>query len=395
LVFISDLDLLDKGLTSRKRLPVLKYIVTFDPNVYQPGVMRFDTLCKIGRQGSVDCPGEFRRVVGRRRPEEVATIIYTSGTTGVPKGAMLTHANLVSNVLATSQVLPLDQSDVELSFLPLSHIFQRHVDYAAMHAGTTIAYAENMATVGDNLVEVHPTIAAGVPRFFEKLRLRVLTEIENGPRLQRRVFGWALRIGILAVRNGRRGSQDALAEQLVFRKIRERMGGRLRWFVSGGAALEREVAEFFFAIGIPVLEGYGLTETSPVITFNRPNGARIGTVGKTVGDVEVRIADDGEILVRGSNVMKGYFKKPAETAEILREGWFHTGDVGLFDAAGNLVVTDRKKDLIVTSGGKNVAPQPIENRLKLIPYFDNVVLIGDRRNFISALIAPNMAALTA
>jgi long-chain acyl-CoA synthetase len=308
---------------------------------------------------------------------------------------MLSHRNLISNVLATSEVLPLDSSDVELSFLPLSHIFQRHVDYAAMYAGSAIAYAENMSAVGKNFAEVRPTFAAGVPRFFEKVRLKILSEVENGPANRRAIFNWALRAGIRAVRSGRRGFFASTADRLVFSKIRAGMGGRLRWFVSGGAALEREVAEFFYAIGIPILEGYGLTETSPVITFTRPGEARIGSVGRVVGDVSVRIADDGEVLVRGSNVMNGYFNKSHETQEALREGWFHTGDIGALDSEGYLRITDRKKDLIVTSGGKNVAPQPIENRLKLIPYFENVVLIGDRRNFISALVVPNFEALSA
>jgi long-chain acyl-CoA synthetase len=264
-----------------------------------------------------------------------------------------------------------------------------------MHAGATIAYAENMAVVGENLAEVRATFAAGVPRFFEKVRTTILSEAEKGTALQKHIVRWAMRAGIRGVRSGRRGVQHVLAEHLVFKKIRARMGGRLRWFVSGGAALEKQVAEFFFAIGIPILEGYGLTETSPVIALNSPGDTRIGTVGRPVGDVEIAVSADGEILVRGSNVMKGYLKRPDETAEALREGWFHTGDIGALTAEGYLHITDRKKDLIVTSSGKNIAPQPIENRLKLIPYFDNVVLVGDRRHFISALVVPNMAALTA
>jgi long-chain acyl-CoA synthetase len=394
LIFVSSLQMLEKVMASQKRVASLKYLVSFDSNVYQPGVMRLDMLFKIGSQCSFDFPCEFRQEVGRRNPDDVATIIYTSGTTGPAKGAMLTHRNIVSNLLATSEVLSLDETDVDLSFLPLSHIFQRHVDYAAMHRGATIAYAERLETAGENLAEVGATFAAGVPRFFEKVRMKVLAEIEKGPALQHHIFDWALGAAIRAVRDGQRGPQQALADRMVFSKLRQRMGSRLRWFISGGAALEREVAEFFFAIGIPILEGYGLTETSPVISLSRPGQLRIGSVGKPVGDLEVRIAEDGEILVRGSSVMVGYFNRPRETAEALRCGWFHTGDIGVLDSEGYLQVTDRKKDLIVTSSGKNVAPQPIENRLKLIPYFDNVVLIGDRRHFISALIVPNLEALT-
>jgi long-chain acyl-CoA synthetase len=395
LIFVSTLELLEKVIVARKRLPVLKYIVSFESDIYQPGVMRLETLYKTGRHCIADHPAEFRQEVACRQPDDIATIIYTSGTTGAPKGAMLTHRNLISNVLATSEVLPLDRTDVELSFLPLSHIFQRHVDYAAMYAGSTIAYAENMTTVGNNLAEVRPTFAAGVPRFFEKVRLKILTEVQNLPANSRAIFNWALRAGIRSVRTGKRGILASAADRLVFSKIRAGMGGRLRWFVSGGAALEGEVAEFFYAIGVPILEGYGLTETSPVITLARPGESCIGSVGRVVGDVSVRIAEDGEILVRGSNVMHGYFKRPHETAEALRDAWFHTGDIGAIDNDGYLRITDRKKDLIVTSGGKKVAPQPIENRLKLIPYFDNVVLIGDRRNFISALVVPNIETLTA
>ena len=285
--------------------------------------------------------------------------------------------------------------DVELSFLPLSHIFQRHVDYSAFYAGTTIAYAEDPTAVADDLPVIRPTFIAAVPRFFEKVRAKILTEVQRQTLTRRTAFDWAFKHGVRAFRSGRRGAAYALADRLVFRKIKERLGGRLNWCVSAGAPLEKEVAEFFFAVGIPVLEGYGLTETSPVITLTSPDQVRLGSVGKPVGDVQIRIADDGEILVRGSNVAKGYFGKPQETAEAFRDGWFHTGDVGRLSPDGYLEITDRKKDLIITSTGKNVAPQQIESRLKLIPYFDNIVVIGDRRSFLSALIVPNMDAMLA
>jgi len=392
LVFVSGVELLVKLRISPRKVPNVKYVVAFDSNICQPDVMRLDTLLKIGKQGACDYPTEFRREIRNLNPEDVATIIYTSGTTGVPKGAMLTHRNVLSNVVATTDILPLSSADTELSFLPLSHVFQRHVDYAAMYSGATIAYAEGLATVLGNIREVRPTFVAGVPRFFEKVRAVILSEIEKGPAARKHVFDWALRTALQKER--RSGVQYALADRLVFRKLRKYMGGRIRWFISGGAALEPEVAEFFYAVGLPILEGYGLTETSPVIALSRPGETRIGSVGKPIGDVEIRIAADGEILVRGSNVMTGYFRRPRDTQESLRDGWFHTGDIGVIDNQGYLQVTDRKKDLIVTSSGKNVAPQPIENRLKLIRYFDNVVLIGDRRNFISALVVPNMEAIT-
>ena len=393
LIFVSTAELLEKVLSIRHRLPI-RYVVSFEP-ICNPQVMHFDALYEMGRRSMEQCPREFRRKACAIDGDQVATIIYTSGTTGVPKGAMLTHRNLISDVLATSQRLPLQPADVGLSFLPLSHIFQRHVDYASFYAGSTIAYAESIASVIDDMAAVRPTFAAGVPRFFEKVYARVLSQVSRGPAVRRVLFNQALRIARADVRRGRKSITHRVADRIVFRAIRERLGGRLRFFISGGAALEREVAEFFWAVGLPVYEGYGLTETSPVVTLNGPDSARIGSVGRVVGNQEIRVAEDGEILVRGPNVMKGYYKMPQETAEALEGGWFHTGDVGEIDPDGFLRITDRKKDLIVTSAGKNIAPQPIENRLKLIPYFENVVLVGDRRKFISALIAPNYAALAA
>src|SRR5437762_2153603 len=394
LIFVSTAELLGKLLSIRHRLST-RYLVAFEPNAGNAEIMTLDTLYEMGQQSMEHCPGEFQRKACAVGCDDVATIIYTSGTTGVPKGAMLTHRNLISNVLATSQRLPLLPSDVNLSFLPLSHIFQRHVDYASFYAGSTIAYAESIASVIDDMAAVRPTFAAGVPRFFEKVYARVLSQVSRGPAVRRVLFNQALRIARADVRRNRKSITHRVADRIVFRAIRERLGGRLRFFISGGAALEREVAEFFWAVGLPVYEGYGLTETSPVVTLNGPDSARIGSVGRVVGDQEIRVAEDGEILVRGPNVMKGYYKMPQETAEALEGGWFHTGDVGEIDPDGFLRITDRKKDLIVTSAGKNIAPQPIENRLKLIPYFENVVLVGDRRKFISALIAPNYAALAA
>jgi long-chain acyl-CoA synthetase len=306
---------------------------------------------------------------------------------------MLTHRNLVSNIHATAEVLPLFPSDVSLSFLPLSHIFQRHVDYASMRAGVTIAYAESVTTVAENMVEVQPTFAAGVPRFFEKVYGRIMAEVARGAAVRRAIFEKALRIGKEQLRSGQTSLACRAADRVVFQKIRKRLGGRIRCFISGGAALDKDIAEFFCAIGIPIYEGYGLSETSPVISLNACGAIRLGSVGRVIGDQQVRIAEDGEILVRGSNVMKGYYGMERETAEALAGGWFHTGDIGELDADGYLKITDRKKDLIVTSSGKNVAPQAIENRLKSIPYFDSVVVVGDHRKFVSALIVPNYDAL--
>ena len=306
---------------------------------------------------------------------------------------MLTHRNLISNIAATRAVLPLFPEDTSLSFLPLAHIFQRHVDYASLDAGVTIAYAESVSAAQDDMLEVRPTFAAGVPRFFEKIYARIFSEVSRAPAIRRAIFEKAVRIGKDSLVTGQHALAWKAADRVVFQTIRHRLGGRIRFFISGGAALDKEIAEFFAAIGIPVFEGYGLTETSPVITLNGPGANRIGSVGKAVQSVEMRIAADGEILVRGQSVMKGYFGMERETVDAFQDGWFHTGDIGEIDADGFLKITDRKKDLIVTSGGKNVAPQPIECRLKLIPYFDNVVLVGDGRRFVSALVVPNYDAL--
>jgi len=391
-VFVSTADMVQK-LKSVRLPPSARYVVAFDPDVYQPKVMRLNALYEMGGRSTYDYPGEFRRTACAVDADQVATIIYTSGTTGIPKGAMLTHRSLTSNVLATIERLPLTPGDVNLSFLPLSHIFQRHVVYASFHGGATIAYAECLTSVGEDMTAVRPTFAAGVPRFFEKIYARIWREVSRGPAVRRALFEKALSIGRSHVETGSVSLAYRAADRVVFRKIRERLGGRIRLFISGGAALEKEIAEFFWAVGLPIYEGYGLTETSPVITLNGPGMTRLGSVGRVVGGQELRIADDGEILVRGPNVMKGYYKLERETAEALDGGWFHTGDIGELDAGGFLRITDRKKDLIVTSGGKNVAPQPIENRLKLIPYFENVMLVGDRRKFVSALITLNYEAL--
>jgi long-chain acyl-CoA synthetase len=394
-IFVSTTELLQK-LRSIRQPRSVRSIVSFERSACGwPGVNCIDALYSIGRQSKSDYPGEFFRRVCAVGADDVASIIYTSGTTGIPKGVMLTHRNLISNILATSKVLPISPADLSLSFLPLSHIFQRHVDYASLYAGAAIAYSTNVTSVVEDMADVRATFAAGVPRFFEKVYARIAWEVSHGSALMRAVFNKALKVARERVRTREDSIWRRVADRLVFRKIRARLGGRVRFFISGGAALEKEIVEFFWAVGIPVYEGYGLTETSPVITLNGPEATRLGSVGRVVGDQDLQIAQDGEILVRGSNVMKGYYKMPRETSEALDRGWFHTGDIGELDEEGFLRITDRKKDLIVTSGGKNIAPQPIENRLKLIPYFDNVVLIGDGRKFVSALITPNYDALAA
>jgi long-chain acyl-CoA synthetase len=345
-------------------------------------------------------PGAVRARAAEVQPSDLATLIYTSGTTGDPKGVMLTHSNLVSNTLGSGLVTDsLSKDDVALSFLPLCHVFERMSGhYLMLLKGCTIAYAEGVEQVPANMAEVRPTVMSSVPRLYEKMYARVHEKVAGDPPLRQKIFHWAVGVGREMFRHQVDRTQPglglklkaALADKLVFSKIMERTGGRLRLFVSGGAPLAREIAEFFGAAGLLILEGYGLTETSPVITVNRPDALKPGSVGQPIKDVEVKIAPDGEILTRGPHVMKGYFKKPEATAEAIDpDGWFHTGDIGVIDERGFLTITDRKKDIIVTSGGKNIAPQPIENVLKTNGLIAEIVMIGNKRNFPAALVVPN------
>ncbi|MDP7474459.1 MAG: long-chain fatty acid--CoA ligase [Candidatus Marinimicrobia bacterium] len=340
------------------------------------------------------------------RPEDLLTIIYTSGTTGDPKGVMLTHKNLVSNIKATSLAVEVKESDVYLSFLPLSHSFERMSGhYTGFSKGGTTYYAEGVDTVADNMMEVKPTVVIAVPRLYEKIHAKVLDKVSGDPPLRQKIFWWGIDVGQKAAQYLTRGQNPSgllgikfkIADKLVFSKLKEKVGGRLRCFISGGAPLSPEVGKFFASANIPILEGYGLTETSPVITCNREELFKFGTVGKPLEGVEVKIAEDGEILCRGDNVMKGYYNNPEATQEVLGDdGWFKTGDIGNFDDEdGYLQITDRKKSLLVTSGGKNIAPTPLELSLCLSKYIEQCLVIGDRRKFISALIVPSFEFLNA
>jgi long-chain acyl-CoA synthetase len=330
-------------------------------------------------------------------PEDLATIIYTSGTTGTPKGAMLTHRNLASDVVHAIYRFGLNIADRFVSVLPLSHITARHVDYAMFFHGVPIAYCSNIDHLAGALREVRPTFFAGVPRIYEKVRQKAESHAAHG--LKRAVFEWAMRVGsrhLPEIAAERRPSSLPwkLADKLVFSKIKAGFGGALEAPVSGGAPLGRELAEWYASIGMPIYEGYGLTETSPVIAVNAPGAFRIGSVGKPLDNIECRIAEDGELLVRGEIVFKGYWNMPQETqAALSPDGWFHTGDIGSIDSDGFLYITDRKKDLLKTSGGKFIAPQPIENTLKTDPLIAQAVVIGDKRKFASVVIAPNFPAL--
>lgn len=346
---------------------------------------------------------EYKERAAAIGPDDLATIIYTSGTTGEPKGVMLTHGNVASNIVDGGTVVEVHPEDDALSFLPLSHAFERMVVMLYLYRGASVTFAESLDTIARDLAAVRPTVMTGVPRVYEKFQARVLAAVATAPALRRRLFHWAVGVGLRRARAGFAGRsaplatrlQHGLADRLVLSKVRERLGGRLRFVVSGSAPLAAPIAEFFFAIGIPVAEGYGLTETSPALTVNPLDRPKPGTVGPAIRNVELRIADDGEVLARGPNIMQGYHGKPEATAEVLRDGWFCTGDIGSLDEDGYLTILDRKKELIVTAGGKNIAPNPIEAELKRSPLVAEAVLIGDRRPFVAALLVPDFEALAA
>lgn len=400
LVFVENETQLAKVTEIRSDLPTLEHVVIFE-EVETPHAMAFSRLLALGNAAESKY-ASYREDALAIPPDQLATLIYTSGTTGDPKGVMLSHGNLTSNVLSAVHALPLGSSDSCLSLLPLSHSFERTAGFYAMfYGGATINYAESIDALMTNISEVRPTIMLSVPRLFEKIYARALEAALSGGAVKKRIFFWARRIGGAwadATLNGEAVSaglalQRSIADRLVFSKLRKRTGGRLRYFVSGGAPLAPEIARFFHAARLPVLEGYGLTETSPVITVNPYTRPKIGTVGPAIAGVEVRIAEDGEILARGPNVMQGYFNKPEATAEAIDgEGWFHTGDLGELDEDGYLSITDRKKDIIVTAGGKKIAPQAIENRVKSSSFVHNAVMLGDRRKFAIILAVPDLAA---
>ncbi|HEX5069531.1 MAG TPA: long-chain fatty acid--CoA ligase [Vicinamibacterales bacterium] len=346
---------------------------------------------------------EFHDRAKRVQPADLATIVYTSGTTGDPKGVMLSHGNLVANLDGVLAVYEVGPDDVGLSFLPLSHAFERIIAYAYMARGVSMVFAETLDTLPRDIRRVRPTVITGVPRLYEKLYERVVASAHEAGAVTRRVFDWAsgvamTRADVLA--GGGRLSlwlalQSRLADRLVFGEIRENLGGRFRFVVSGGAPLGEALARWFYGTGIPLVEGYGLTETSPVVSVAPLHAMRFGTVGPPLPNVELRIADDGEVLARGPSVMIGYYNRPAETAAVMRDGWFCTGDIGQVDECGYLRITDRKKELLVTSGGKKIAPQPIEADLRRNAFISDAVLVGDSRRFPAALIVPNFSRLAA
>ena len=407
LVIVSDETQAEKLRSVRSELPNLEAMVVIEQEakcLKNENEHLLASVAKGGRDRLVSEDGlekRFRDTAQSISPDAIATIIYTSGTTGEPKGVMLTHQNLLSNLHAVGQVIPISSDDTALSFLPLSHSLERMVLYKYLYSGVTVAFAESLETIKRDLLAVRPTVMSGVPRVYEKVHARVLESVSQASSIRQLLFRWALRVGRLRSNASLSGKsiplhvrfQHLFADRLVFSKIRSVTGGRLREIISGGAPLGDETAEFFFAIGLPITEGYGLTETAPVLTVNPKGRWKIGTVGVAIPGVTLRIADDGEVLARGPNIMAGDFNMQEATEAVLRDGWFHTGDIGTLDEDGYLTITDRKKDILVTASGKNVPPGPIESLLKRDPMITEAVLIGDRRRFITALIVPNLPVI--
>ena len=399
-VFVSSMDHLSSVLSIRERVPSIEKIVVFYPENLEENdlVISLDTLKAMGDGHTVD---DFVELSRRTQPEDLATIVYTSGTTGDPKGVALTHHNFMAEFDAIWQIFEGKEGDSLLSFLPLSHILQRVVDAFALLFGFTISYAESLETLGENLREICPTHIVAVPRVYEKIHGRIHAGVQQGSAVKRAIFNWAVNVGRRyseAERSGRPGPalsiQQRIATALVFKKIHAATGGNIEFYVSTGAPLAKGLAEFFDALGIRIIEAWGMTEVTGAATSTTRTEVRYGSVGKPGPGVELKITDDGEICVRGDIVMREYWRKPEATAETIdSEGWLHTGDVGHIDDDGFLHITDRIKELIVTAGGKNVAPQPIENALKTHEFIAQAMVIGDRRNFISALIVPQAEVL--
>ena len=393
-IAVSTKNQLEKVLTIQRHTPVERILVMDAVEtahaVHMQGLML---------QGPTDFDPEFDARARSIAPDDLATIIYTSGTTGTPKGAMLTHGNMASNAACSMEAFGFGtKEEVSVSFMPLSHVTARHVDFALLYRGVVLAYCPDIAKLAQTLKEVQPNIFVGVPRVYEKIRQQVIAKSAGFPKSA--VYRWALSVGrahradtLAGTRPQALSWKMKIADRLVFSRVRAGMGGKAEEFISGGAPLGRELAEWYADIGIPIHEGYGLTETSPVIAVNTPAVHRLGTVGRPLANVEVRIADDGEVLVRGPSVFKGYWHSPEETQAAFVGEWFKTGDIGHLDSDGFLSITDRKKDLIKTSGGKFIAPQPIENSLKLNPLIGTAVVFGDRRKFPAVLIAPHFPAL--
>ena len=404
-VFAENQEQMQKVLASWGNCPDLQYAVVMDDSNTDSDdrIFNFRDFLELGTKHEQKSEASFEDLMDKLEPNDLLTLIYTSGTTGNPKGVKLSHGNMMSNVEGTKQNIAFDDTEIFLSFLPLSHSFERMGGhFTAFSVGAQVYYAESIETVPENLREVKPTVVLSVPRLYEKMYAKVRAGLKSAPEARQKIFWWAIGVGKEATQYRLKnqalpfalGLKHKIADKLVYSKVKDRVGGRLRFFVSGGAPLSQEIGEFFAAADIMILEGYGLSETSPVLTCNTPEAVRYGSVGKPLFNVDIEIAADGEILAKGPNIMTGYFNNEEATREAIdSDGWFHTGDIGHIDDDGFLFITDRKKNILVTSAGKNVAPAPMENALTNSPYIEQVVIIGDKRNFISALIVPAQEAV--
>lgn len=389
IIFVENAEQSEKVRSVESQIPTLEKVIVMDNDVSGGGnEIGFLELQNVGKeQEDFDLLEKTTQVT----QDDLLTLIYTSGTTGNPKGVMLTHKNLCTNIIGGLSAIDVLDGDRFLSFLPLSHSFERMVGhFTSFWSGAEMAYAQSLETVAEDMIATSPTIMAAMPRLFEKVYAKMLNNVEKEGGLKKKIFNWAIDVGKNSVKTGKKGFKFAIADKLVFSKLKAKLGGKLRFFVSGGAPLSQSIGEFFEYANVLILEGYGLTETSPVLTCNRLEQYKFGTVGKPLANVEIKIADDGEILAKGPNIMKGYYNLPEKTENVFTEDdWFKTGDIGFLDDDDFLTITDRKKNLIVTSGGKNIAPQPMENALVLSPFIEQILVIGDKRNFISALIVPS------
>lgn len=404
IIFVSGKYQYGKLLKVRESIPGIELVVSFERFIGDPTlpVTTFYQLSEIDSPITDEEKKDIEAGIDRIKPEDMLTLIYTSGTTGVPKGVMLSHFNILINTQYLTEMSGVvSENDILLSFLPLSHILERTAGYyLAIRNGALLAFADSIEKVPENMSEIKPTVMVCVPRLFEKIYHRIFENAHQMSPVKRSLFHWAIEVGkkyVSATYIDKQPStalnlKHALADRLVFSKIRARFGGNLKLFCSGGAPLDRNINEFFWVIGIPILEGYGLTETSPALCFNNFEHIRFGSVGIPLKETEFKIAEDGEILVKGPQLMLGYYHNPEATAEAIQDGWFKTGDIGHIDD-GFIFITDRKKELIITAGGKNIAPQPIENQLKMDKYVSSAFVYGDRKPYLTALIVPNIERL--